>query len=158
MAATPPGLVRVVDERRSHDGSSKDPVEVNQDFQDIQDMLTEISMVDTPKLTALAGSSEDGVAMPSQASGEVEKPAVGGSDSYEGEFTPLDVIHDMVASSNNGWTDVQELMSWVPHLSMGGKTCIEAFDIWVELNVTGYNSAKSKVNFLGAMYLSRLLW
>ena len=56
----------------------------------------------------------------------------------------------MVVSSDHEWTDVQELIALVAHLSMDVRTCIEELDIWVELSVMGYNSVKAKVKFLVA--------
>jgi len=71
------------------------------------------------------------------------------------DANPLDIVHDIIAdlarrtkSEDDGWVDLQHVVSMAGHKALNREQCIEAIDNWQSLNILCFNPEKTMVKFM----------
>merc|ERR1711865_42288 len=85
---------------------------------------------------------------------KVSKESVELSSPAKRDVNPLDLVHDIVAdlarrtTDNDGWVDLQHVISMSAHKALTREMCIEAIENWESLNILCFNPEKTMVKFM----------
>merc|ERR1719183_1812549 len=85
---------------------------------------------------------------------KVSKESIELSSPAKRDANPLDLVHDVIAdlarrsTDDDGWVDLQHVVSMAGHKALTREMCIEAIENWESLNILCFNPEKSMVRFM----------
>merc|ERR1719324_873155 len=85
---------------------------------------------------------------------KVSKESVELSSPAKRDANPLDIVYDIISdlsrrsTSEDGWVDLQHVISMSGHKAMNREMCIEAIENWESLNLLCFNPERTMVKFM----------
>merc|ERR1711972_1075395 len=85
---------------------------------------------------------------------KVSKESVELSAPAKRDSNPLDIVHDIIADlarrsrDEDGWVDLQHVISMSGHKALTSEMCIEAIENWESLNLICFNPGRTMVRFI----------
>merc|ERR1712217_601678 len=85
---------------------------------------------------------------------KVSKESVELSAPAKRDSNPLDIVHDIIADlarrskDEDGWVDLQHVISMSGHKALTSEMCIEAIENWESLNLITFNPDRTMVRFI----------